>query len=262
MKFFVIFLLILSFNCEASGIPVLEYHQVTDDKPAGDTVISPARFKEQMDYLHDSGYQTLSIDELVSIMNRQTAMPEKAIVITFDDGFVSVLNATPVLQANKMKASFWIITSFLKIDPPKMKGQYLKIDQLKILAANPNFQIESHTVTHPSDVDNNLSTWVKDQPKNKNATEALIELDASKMMLEEIMGKRVDYIAWPSGYYNQTLLDIAKIAGYKATITIDEGVNFPGDDPFKIKRLFIDGNCDLAHFIKTLVIGATNKCTK
>ena len=125
-------LLSLSVNCNATGIPVLVYHQVTNDKSPGSTVISIDRFNNQMNFLNDNGYKTLSIKELVDIMDRKSVIKEKLIVVTFDDGWNSELNAIPVLSKFNMKASFQIIANSYNWP------DYLTLDQIKNLLKNPN----------------------------------------------------------------------------------------------------------------------------
>ena len=216
VKILLILSLLFSMSCEAAGVPVLLYHQVSSEIQPSDTSISLGRFEEEMKYLHDNGYQTLSVMELVDIMDRQVLPPEKAVVITFDDGWYSVMhNALSVLSEYNMKATFFIITGSLQ-DP------YMTLDQLKTLSKNPNFDVQSHTVTNPSKPDNNLVMWSEETSKN-NIVDALVELDDSKLMLEQNLNKKVNYLAWPAEY-NQVLLDLARVAGYKATFTLDDGV--------------------------------------
>ena len=253
-KIFLSFLLLQSFQCSAAGIAVLEYHQITDSKTPGDTVISPAKFEKEMQYLNDTGYKTLSVDELVSIMKKKTPMPAKAVVITFDDGWTSVLNAVPVLNRFNMKASFWIVSGL-------HGGDYLTWNQVAELSHNPNFEIEAHSATHPWNPKDNLVTWTQGQ-NNRGMLDVAYELADPKIAIEFLLGTKVKYIAWPSGYYNQILLDSAKQAGYEGTMTIDEGPNNPGDDPFKIKRLFVDGNCNVGQFAHLLKIYASSQCLK
>jgi peptidoglycan/xylan/chitin deacetylase (PgdA/CDA1 family) len=78
------------------------------------------------------------------------------------------------------------------------------------------------------------------------------ELRESKRILEERLQRKVPYFAWPMGEYNDDLVKMAKDAGYKAVLTVEEGPNRQGDDVFKIKRILIDGACDIDTFALTL----------
>src|SRR3989442_5099768 len=72
------------------GIPVLIYHEiVTDGRAPGETVIHVDRFREQMKWLHEHAYTTLSLSELEDIVKQRRPIPDKAVVLTFDDGWRS-----------------------------------------------------------------------------------------------------------------------------------------------------------------------------
>lgn len=228
----------------AEGVPVLMYHQITDAKPAGDTVISPAKFAQQMEYLASQGYQTLSMDELTAIMRGQSPVPRKAVVLTFDDGWRNVLAAVPILDKHRFKASFWIVTDFAT-DP-----SYLDWGQIKALAQNPRYEIQGHTKTHPWSPFSNLLTWAEGKTPGKSMEDVRAELVDSKRTLEAQLGRRVDYLAWPRGLFNDAMISVAKENGYKGLLTTDDGwFNTSGSDEFRIARTTINGRCELHHFV-------------
>ena len=240
-----------------AGVPVLIYHQiVTDGTPAGETVIALDRFREQMDHLAAQGYKTLSIDELRDYLEGKRRIPPKSVVLTFDDGWKNVLNAVPVLESHGFKASFWIITR---------KGigwSNLEWSDIQALDAHPLFEVGSHTASHPWDPQDNLVTWVDGRNPGKGAREAIAELQMSRADLEQKLGRSVDVLAWPCGWYNDELLRMAQHAGYRATFTVEEGLNRPGTDPMRIKRVFIDCACSLKEFETSVGTGSYQVCQK
>jgi len=240
----------------APGIPVLIYHEiVTDNREPGETVITLARFEEQMKYLSDHGYVTLSIDELVEFMQGRS-VPGKSIVLTFDDGWKSVKEIVPVLERYDFKACFWAI-------PGKGIGfDYLQWEDIIEIDRSPNFQVESHTLTHPWDRANNLVTWLDGNTPGKDITDAEYELREAKRVLEEKLNRPVSYLAWPCGWYNERLIKLAKKVGYKAALTVDDGANVQGGDLFKIKRVFVDGACDMKDFEQVLKDMKYHVCQK
>jgi len=62
------------------------------------------------------------------------------------------------------------------------------------------------------------------------------------------LNRGVPYLAWPCGWYNDTLIQIAKEVGYKALLTIDVGGNTQGGDIFRIKRVVVNGACNMSVF--------------
>jgi peptidoglycan/xylan/chitin deacetylase (PgdA/CDA1 family) len=240
---------------QRAGVPVLIYHEVvTDFRAEGETVISLANFAEQMQLLADEGFVTVGIDDLARFMKGEITLPAKAIVLTFEDGWKSVLNATPVLERLGFKASFWIITT------NGIGGDYLGWGDIEKLAKNPRFEIHSHTVSHPWDEHNNLVNWVQDKANERGRSDALYELSESRRVLEQHLGRPVHYLAWPSGWFNDTLVSLAVAAGYTGLLTQESGLNRPGDDVLRIKRTFVDGACDMLTFRRTVTTGQYLVC--
>ena len=238
-----------------AGVAVLIYHEVVTDNRAEDqTTISLAHFTEQMELLADEGFVTVSVDELVRFMKGEIALPPNAVAIAFEDGWRSGLNATPILDKHGFKASFWIITG------NGIGGDYLGWSDIEKLASNPRFGIYSHTVSHPWDPRNNLVTWVQGANKEEGRRDALHELSESKRVLEQRLGKPVPYLAWPSGWFDDTLIGLAQQAGYTALLTSEPGVNRRGDDVLRIRRTFVDGSCDLLTFRRTVATGREHVC--
>jgi peptidoglycan/xylan/chitin deacetylase (PgdA/CDA1 family) len=240
---------------QGAGVTVLVYHEVvTDNRTEGKTTITAEHFAEQMELLSDEGFVTVGIGDLVRHMKGEATLPPKAVVLTFEDGWRSVLNATPVLDRYKQKASFWIITG------NGIGGLYLDWSDIERLAANPRYEVYSHTVSHPWDPNNNLVTWVQGPAKEEGKRDALNELTESKRVLEQRLGKPVPYLAWPSGWYDDTLVGLAKEAGYSALLTTEPGLNRRGDDVLRIHRTIVDGGCDLLTFRRTVETGSAFTC--
>lgn len=229
------------------GIPVLIYHKIPSDnsEAPSQTVIRLDQFKEQMKYLHDEGYTTYSIDELIQFM-RGPVIPEKSVVLTFDDGWKSVKNVLPVLNEYGFKASFFIITD------RGIGGEHLEWEDIIEISKNPNFEIGSHSATHPADGSNNLITWLQGGTSGKDGQDVRTEIETSKKTLEEKLQKNIKYLAWPAGWYNENLIQIAKKAGYQGLLTVDQGVNVRHGNIYKIKRVFINGACGLDIFKRVL----------
>jgi hypothetical protein len=167
-------------------------------------------------------------------------------LLTFDDGWKSGLNAVPVLEKYNFKAVFFIF-------PGKGIGQpYMGWNDVLALAENPRFEICSHTLTHPWDRQSNLVSWIEGRTTGKDKRDVEYELKESKTQLEKRLSKRVKCLAWPVGWYNEALIEIAKDAGYEALFTAEDGANTEGGDVLRIKRAFVDGACDRTTFQRML----------
>ena len=238
-------------------IPVLVYHQIsTPEHPLAvkNDVIKLADFSEEMEHLHSQGYQTISTARLIDFMVHGTSVPEKAVVIHFDDGWRSVSAALPILERYGFKAAFWIIAG------KGIGGDYFDWNEIVALSQNPNYEIYSHTMTHPWDPENNLVTWAEGKTPGRGISDVYWELKESKRILENKLGQPVPYLAWPIGAYNGKLIAAATRAGYSALFTIEWGRNGIDGDVRRVRRAYVSGSCKIADFHAILQEGRSRDC--
>ena len=89
------------------------YHSINDNDPENKMVLPINMFKEQMLWLNDNDFNSLTLDEAIMALENDL-IPENPIVITFDDGYVdNYENAFPILKENNIKATFFVITNFV-----------------------------------------------------------------------------------------------------------------------------------------------------
>jgi peptidoglycan/xylan/chitin deacetylase (PgdA/CDA1 family) len=226
-------------------VPVLVYHQIsTPEHPLAvkNDVIERAQFSKQMEYLHARGYQTISTSQLVDFMLYGSPVPEKAVVLHFDDGWKSVFAALPILEQYGFKATFWIIGE------KGIGGDYLDWSDIVALSHNPSYEVYSHAMTHPWAPESNLVTWTEGGIPGKGIADVDWELRESKRVLEDRLGRPVPYLAWPIGAYNDALIAAATRAGYSALFTTDWGRNGVNGDVLRVRRASISGFCKIADF--------------
>ena len=246
-------------SLEVPSLTILVYHQIRADAngPAdGPTAISLDRFEAQMRYLHESGYTTLSTDEVVEfVAGRAKFQAKKIVAIHFDDGWKSAQLALPVLDRYGFKASFWIIPG-TGIGWPHMDWE-----EVQTLEQNPRYEVFSHTMTHPWKDGDTLVDWVNGRTPGKGLAQARWELLESRRRLTERLHHPVFYLAWPSGLYDDALIGLATAAGYRALFTIDDGVNQRGGDLLRIRRTMIHGGCSDQVFMQTIADGRYRNCS-
>jgi len=140
-------------------IPILLYHRLISkaDAESGNVkdeemiyVSYDEAFKQQMNYLKESDYETLSLDDYVQIRAKNKSMPEKAVVITLDDGYLSNYKyAYPALKENNQKATIFVAPQpdEYTVNNVKDIDAFLSNEQMIEMSEN-NISIESHTLTH------------------------------------------------------------------------------------------------------------------
>ena len=205
-----------SLNYKAVGVPVLNYHRI-DSGIRHSLVVPPDEFKKQMQYLHDEGYHTITLDELYEYVTKGTELPDKPVLITFDDGYIdNYQHAMPILKEYNMKATLFMITGSIG------ENRFVNLEQLKEMQAN-GIDIQSHTVNH------------KDL-RNMSLQQARDELISSKAVLEDRMQHPVRYIAYPGGFANKDIDTIAEESGYHMAFNVKAGNVEPGQDLFNLPR--------------------------
>lgn len=207
-------------------IPILMYHHV-DDK-SGSLYISKSTFSGQMDYLTKKGYNTVTLAEVVSGLNGQSALPPKPIVITFDDGYQdNYLNAYPVLRQYNMKATFFIITQLVG------GFDYMNWEQLREMAGNPLVTIGDHTLSHKA-------VSMETDPQLRD------EILSAQSILKDQLGVVVNTFAYPYGSLNVNAEKILKEGGFAAAVTTQRGLSC-AKLPYDLPRIRI-GNAGMANF--------------
>ena len=215
-------------------VPVLLYHQIAPlpqrDMPFHGLLVHPDRFRSQMNWLKRSGYQGLSLrDAMPYIKGTKTG---KVAVITFDDGFLNVLeNAAPVLAEHGFTATNYFVANqvggsnawdhALGVPPTPL----MSVAQLRQWAALGH-EVGAHTLDHVH----------LDSTEN---SEARRQIAVSKTALEDMLGAEVPNFCFPYGENSPIHREMAREAGFETATTTVRGRARPSDDPFGIPRISV-----------------------
>lgn len=173
-------------------VPILCYHQVrnwkpTDGKAGKDYIVEIQNFKNQIKMLADSGYQTILPDQLYAYLNQGKALPNKPVMLTFDDTDLDQFTiVNPTLKKYGYKAVYFIMT--VSIGRKGKFVNYMNADQIKQLSDEGNI-IGSHTYDHKNFKKYAGKDWEE-------------QLDKPTARLEKITGKKIKYFAYPFGLWN------------------------------------------------------------
>ena len=212
-------------RCLDTRIPVIMYHDVVKRRGKGSVWfdITETEFREQMDWLAEQGATPITLEQLHAHLTRGEPVPEKAVVLTFDDnyqGFYDV--AYPVLQERQWPGAMFVHTNFVG----DKSGAHPKMDweTLKRLDSEGLVTIASHTLSHPTDM------------AKQSLAEQERELTESKALLETELGHAVPYFAYPNGTGDKATFDAAKRAGYTMAFTIVNGAAEESPDILTVNR--------------------------
>ena len=225
---YLLFLLLSGFTHQplppASSVPILCYHNISVDDNRKNNVlsISRAQLNEQLKALADSGYHSILPDQLYAYMTAGKSLPARPIMITFDDTHAAHFSiAAPLLQQYGFKAVFFIMTV------PIAKPGYMNASQIKALS-DMGHVIGAHTWDHP-------------HAKNLRSSDRERQFVNPKRVLEKITGKRVEYIAYPFGEWNDTIIRDIQSSGYRAAFQLTGKVS-PGKRLYTIRRIMVNGS--------------------
>ena len=224
-------------RANASGLRILFYHRVSDDRD--ELAVHPRRFREQMDYLAGAGYRVVDIVQIADLLDAGE-VPKRTVGLNFDDGYLDVAeHALPVLAEHGFRATVFIATgvtdgrasfAWYRRQPP-----LLGWDEIAELDRGGTLEFEAHSVTHP-----NLLA-VDDR-------RAAVEIENSKGELEARLGRRVTALSYPAGLFGERERRLAVEAGYRVAVSCEPGVNLPDTDRFALRRRQIDARDRLFDF--------------
>ena len=221
-------------------VPILCYHRLTD-KCNSSMCLSPKVFDQQMQYLKNNGYRTISLEQLQCFLEFKCSIPEKSVIITLDDGYRSAYEvAYPVLKKYGFTATFFIYTDYVGVSKNAVTW-----NQLKEMKAD-GFEVGSHTVTHAD-----LTQQKEGESFRVYQNRIEKELGDSKKIIDNKLNQDTTTFAFPFGRYNNTVLRICRQKGYITSVSVKRGSNPFFADPLTLKRNQIM-KTDMKYFVSRL----------
>jgi peptidoglycan/xylan/chitin deacetylase (PgdA/CDA1 family) len=239
-----------------NAILILMYHQVDTPRDAAEHrfCTPPQAFRQQMAWLKSAGYSGVGIEAIADHVSGKTPLTGKAVHISFDDGFIGVLeHALPALQECAMPATLFALSGRTGETNDWMSRRgfprraLMSPQQLRLLAGE-GFTIGSHTRTH--------ARLPEISPEQAQA-----EITASKAELEDLLGREVAHFAYPYGLFDAAVREMVVGAGYRSACSTRSGFNRPGEDPFLMRRIDVFGTDQLWQFRQKLQYG-TNEASR
>jgi len=206
---------------KAFNIPILLYHYVEINSDPKDTIrisltIPRNVFEKQIQSLLSEGYTFLTVSEVGKILDGKMAMPGKAVVLTFDDGYRDFYtDVFPLLQFYNIKATLFVVSGFLN------HSNNITNEQLSDIVKSGLVEIGGHTVNHAS-----LTSLSKERAK--------WEIEEDKKILEQKFGIKMTSFAYPYGLFDEDVANIVKDAGYLQAVSV-----IRGNEQTKSNRYFL-----------------------
>lgn len=224
--------------CEEIFVPVVMYHSLLKDPDrAGEYVVSPDVFKADMKYLQDNGYTTVFVSDLVDYVENGSDLPDKPVVVTFDDGQYNIMEyAYPFMRENNIKGVINIVGAYTEKstaeDDHNPAYSYLTWEEIAELEQSGVFEIGSHTYDMHS---MGVRSGCKKRYGENTVTyrNALTEdIGGLQELLTEKSGVTPVTFAYPYGFISDESVPVLREIGFKALLTCYEKPNYISrDDP-------------------------------
>ena len=205
-------------------VPILMYHYVEYVQDRNDTIrqsmnINPGLFETQLRILQDNNYKTYFVKDIPSILDQDLELPERRIILTFDDGYEDFYTfAFPLLKKYKIKSTLYVVNNFLG-----SKG-YLTEDQLKEIVNSRLVEIGAHTLDHV-------------YLKGESGAVAARQIVESKNELEDMLGINIRTFAYPFGAFDDAAIQIVKEASFSAAVSVIPGNVHSKNELFYLYRI-------------------------
>ena len=216
---------------DSVSLPVIMYHHISANSGSlGEYVVSPEQFRRDLVYLKEQGYTTFSAKQLVDYVCGNGALPEKPILITFDDGYASFYAyAFPILKELKMQAVFSIIgihtDRYSEIDDSNVNYAHATWAQLAEMTDSGLVEIANHTYDLHR-IDARKGCRIKIGESEEEYRKILTE-DVEKLQkkIAEATNSAPTVFTYPFGFHCSQGCEVINGLGFRVTLGCEERVN-------------------------------------
>ena len=219
------------FAGESVKLPIIMYHSVLKDQAqAGKYVISPSTLEADLNYLKSHGYETVTVSDLVRYVDELGELPEKPVMITFDDGhYNNYLYAYPLLKKHGMRAVISVIgketEQYTESGQENAYWSYLTLDRLREISTDGVFEIQNHSYDlHENDARKGA---LRMRGESLEGYRALLVEDTErtqKMLIEGGVPAPICY-TYPYGACSRESEEVIKSLGFLCTLGCEERTN-------------------------------------
>lgn len=217
------------------SVPVVMYHHICESSSRwGDYVISPEQFEDDLRFLSERGYQTVTPAQVLDFVESGTPLPEKCVMITFDDGYESTyVYAFPLLRKYEMTAVISVIGAYTERysdpdEPRHINYSHANWEQLREMTGSGVFTVGNHTMDLHHDGTNGTRKGIVIRSGEKEADYlAAIRADLASLNVrtEENLSTAPFVFAYPFGALCKEAKPVLSDLGFTVWLTCAEKVN-------------------------------------
>lgn len=213
-------------------VPMIMYHSILKDKSMrGDYVVTPEELEEDIIYLKNNGYTAVFVNDLINYVNNGAELPEKPVVLTFDDGFYNNYQyLMPILEKHGFKAVVSVVGSFTteaseSAQQPDPAYSYLRWTEINDMRNSGLYEFCDHTNSMHS-----LSPRkgvLKDNSESRDTyrRDLLDDLLGMQKLFEKNCGFKPNVFTYPYGFYDHDSMLLVRECGFKASLGAEQKIN-------------------------------------
>lgn len=225
---------------EEVHVPILMYHYISELPADADSIrrgltIEPAMFEAQLQYLQEHGYTTVTLADVYATLTTGKPLPEKPIVLTFDDGYLDAYtDALPLLQQYGFVGEFFVLATPAHYEAPG----YMTWDEIRLLS-EAGMSVQGHGRDH-YDLRNRAYDFL------------VYQILGIKEAVEAHTNRPVVFFCYPSGKYDDDVLAVVESAGYWGGVTTEWGATERFDNRYTWPRIRVSGSWSLDTYASVL----------
>lgn len=242
-------------------VPIIMYHSILKSK-SGKYIIHPSTLENDLKFIQENGYTTITMTDLINYVYLGYELPEKPIIITFDDGHYNNLTyALPLLEKYNMVAIISIVgeytNTYTKSDEANPNYSYLRWKDVSDLMQSNRFEFQNHTYSLHN-ITKNRKGCMKMKYESFEAYENVLSTDLLNLQQEFYVntGYIPNTFTYPFGAISDDSVEIVKKLGFKASLSCTEGINFISKDPnclYLLKRYNRTNNISTSTFFEKII---------
>lgn len=228
---------------ENIDMPIIMYHSLLKDKKSeNDFTVSPLLFEEDLKYIVQNGYTTVTVDDIVNFVYSNKALPSKCIMLTFDDGYYNnYYYAYPLLKKYGCRAVISPIASvteqFTSTGEISASYGYLNIDNIKEMVNSGCVEIQNHSYDmHSLAPRRGVEQKTYESDKDYKTT-IVNDITTAQEYLKNNVGVTPNCFVYPFGAKSKGTLEIIKELGFVSTMTCTEKLNIITKNPDSLYEL-------------------------